>query len=130
MRIPTGKITQDYDLYTRKSPRLEARELEKKLDKRFRADLFGVKKAIHPGTYRVVRHTGEVVADYTKMPRRRPETRQINRVHYVSINELEAASRLVLKDPKSQYRHHKEQETLDIISANRLFGKFFNRRST
>ena len=129
LRIPTRRITRDFDIYTRKSPRAEARELERKLDTKFRADLFGVKKAIHPGTHRVMhRATGESVADYTRMPKPRPETRKINRVHYVSINELERSSRCVLKDPKAGYRHHKERETLNIIEANRRLGIIFSRR--
>lgn len=129
LRIPTRRITRDYDIYTRKSPRAEARELERKLDTKFRADLFGVKKAIHPRTYRVMhKATDESVADYSKMPRPRPETRKINRVHYVSINELERASRRVLRNPKAKFRHHKERETLNLIEANRRLGRIFRRR--
>lgn len=106
--------TRDYDIYA-KNPRSEARELERKLDKRFGGNYFVVERAKHKGTYRVVsRVEGEVVADYTK-PESRLQYRRLGGVRYVQPTMIKQGLRRTLRDPESEYRHAKDKERLQRL---------------
>lgn len=116
IRVPT----LDYDIYTRKSPRAEARQMERKLDRKFRADLFETRRAIHPQTHRVVNKvTKRAVVDYTRMPKPQPEYVKVEGVRYIPLRRVEARRRRILRDRKSAFRHHKDREAVEVIEIDR-----------
>ena len=115
--VPTflHKPTRDYDIFARK-PKSEARELERALDRGFGGNFFEVKPAEHRGTYRVMsRVEGVSVADYTK-PKGKLRTRKLNGIVYVSPGMIKSSIRKTLKDPKSEYRHAKDRESLQRLT--------------
>ena len=71
VRVPKHlqRETTDYDVYSR-TPKKDAIEAEKKLDKGFGGDYFYVEPAEHEGTYKVrSRINGKGYADFTKPTR-------------------------------------------------------------
>ena len=108
--------TTDYDIYSC-NPRRDAVEAERALDKRFGGDYFYVKKAEHPGTFKVVAHANqEGYADFTEMPQKAPY-KTINGHRYIDLS-VEKEHRLKsLKDPNSSWRHGKDQDALNRIKA-------------
>lgn len=104
--------TEDFDIYTNR-PASRAKELEKKLDKRYEADLFYVKKGKHKGTYRVMnRVTNSEVADYTRPEDKIEKVKGRDGVYYVSKGFIKRKIEKTLKDPESEYRHDKDRDAL------------------
>jgi len=115
--------TNDYDVFS-KHPKKSARQLEKKLDKKFGGDYFYTKPAMHKGTYKVMEHNKkENVADYTKTPQPKPRTVKINGVQYAHISETEKDKRSSLRDPEFAFRHKKDREDLNRIIITKKFRK-------
>ncbi len=105
------KPTEDFDIFTDK-PRKRARELERKLDKKFDADIFFVKPARFKGTFKVMnRVTEKEVADFSK---RKPEVTFVKKgeTRVASISFLESKFRESLRDPESRFRHAKDRDSL------------------
>jgi len=106
--------TQDVDIFT-PTPLVDAKEVEKALDKKFKGNFFEVKLGYHPGTIRVVALANkESYADYTKPERDIPFTR-INKKNYASLAYIAGKSQEIIKDPFSNFRHAKDQDTLNRV---------------
>ena len=108
------KETTDYDLYS-KTPKKDAVEVEKALDKRFGFNAFRTETAIHKSTWKVRSNvTGEGVADYTKPERKIPYD-VINGKKYVKLGFVKKHILKTLKDPSASFRHEKDRDALNRI---------------
>lgn len=116
------KHTEDYDIYTN-TPRKDALEAEKYLDKKFGGDYFYTKKAKHEGTYKVKdRIMDKGVVDYTK-PKGNIPSKIIGKHRYVTLDHIEKGAKKTLKDKSSEYRHPKDKDTLNRIKINKFLKK-------
>lgn len=126
MQMPFGFLrrgTGDIDVYA-KRPQQRAKQMERKLDKKFKGDVFFVKEAEHEGTWRVIAHpTKESVADYSKTPEPHPRTVKIGGIFYEHIDRIKKGKKKTLADPKSSYRHYKDKQDLGMVSAAKIFKK-------
>lgn len=112
------RYSRDYDLLTKK-PRKIAEEYDNILEAAVpgRANFFEVKPAQHKGTYRVFsRVEGVSVVDVTR-PEETVSFRRIRGVKYVPLKFIEDRARKVLRDPESEFRHGKEQDSLNRIAV-------------
>jgi len=115
----TRRGTIDYDIYA-KQPRKAAKAIEKKIEKNLGYDLFDVKPALHPGTYKVVNKvTEEGYVDYTK--KGRVPHKRINSNDYETLRSIKKGKKKILKDPESRFRHHKDKDDLRRMQASRRF---------
>jgi len=115
LRVPTN----DVDIYT-KTPKIDAREVEKALDKRFKGNHFYIQKAQHPGTYRVNAYADKnTYADYTK-PEGEIPRKKIGRIYYTPLSHIKQMINKTLKDKTSAYRHDKDRATLKRIKVAEL----------
>lgn len=106
--------TQDYDVYSN-TPKKDAVQAEKALDKRFGGDYFYVKQAQHKSTYKVMSHVNqEGYADFTKPEQKIPYDR-IGGKKYVKLNYVKQKIKKTLKDPESKYRHAKDRDAYNRI---------------
>lgn len=106
--------TVDFDIFS-STPRKDARETERALDKCFDGDFFFVKPGNHPGTYRVVAHANkESYADYTRATGKVPFV-SINDKKYATLGFIEGKAKNILSDPSSVYRHAKDKDTINRI---------------
>lgn len=109
------KPTQDYDIYS-KTPRKDAIQTEKALDKRFKGDHFYTEPAQHKGTWKVKAHTNkEGYADYTK-PKGKIPYDTIGGKNYVKLSYVKKTIKKTLKDKESAYRHAKDRDALNRIN--------------
>lgn len=107
--------TEDWDIYS-KTPKLTANRIEKKLDKKFGADIFFVKRATHKETWKVQnRVTKTNTADYTK-PSNKIGSKRIDGINYESLEHRKKSINKVLKDKEAKFRHDKEREALQRIN--------------
>jgi hypothetical protein len=123
-RIPKAvhRETFDFDIYMNK-PKLRAKQLEKKLDKRFNRDQFYVKKGKHKGTYKVIdrgkwlksEKDDRGVADITRPYENVPYDTSLDGVRFAKISYLKKKIQAILKDLKHQYRWKKDKQTLKKI---------------
>ena len=106
--------TDDYDLFS-DTPRDTARRVERKLDKEFGGDFFGVKKGKSPTTYKIKSNvTNRTVADYTK-PKRPIPNKKIGGVRYASTEHFKRQAKESLANPENEFRHDKDREQLTRI---------------
>lgn len=106
--------TRDYDIFSR-SPKRDAKETEKALDKRFGFNAFKTVRGVHKGTYKVKsRVDGETYADYTRPERKIPRKR-IDGKNYATLNYFKGHILRTLKDKDSKFRHEKDKDTLNRI---------------
>lgn len=115
-RFPTflDRPTQDFDVFSQ-TPRKDAKQTEKALDKHFGGDYFRTKKAIYPRTIRVVSNINqETYADYTK-PKQRIPSEKIKGKRYVKLSYVKKTIKKTLKDPKAKFRHAKDRDALNRI---------------
>ena len=106
--------TTDIDVYS-PTPRIDAIQAERKLDRVFGGDFFYVKKAQHPDTFKVIAHANqEGYADFTKKPQRTPHDTIRGREYLRLSVEMEHRIRS-LKDPQYDWRHAKDQDALNRI---------------
>jgi len=104
----------DWDVFHPKAKRV-ARELERKLDKRYGGNYFYVKPAAHPGTYKIMsKVTKREVADVT-VPEGKVPAKNVRGVNYATLDYHVKQIRRTLRDPESKYRHDKDKETLQRI---------------
>jgi hypothetical protein len=109
------KPTQDYDIYS-KTPRKDAKQVERALDKRFKGDHFYTEPAQHKGTWKVKAHANqEGYADYTK-PEGKIPYKTIGGKNYVALSHVKKNIKKTLKDKESAYRHAKDRDALNRIN--------------
>ena len=119
VRVPKHlqRETTDYDVYSR-TPKKDAIEAEKKLDKGFGGDYFYVEPAEHEGTYKVrSRINGKGYADFTK-PTRDYGSDKIKGHKYIKVKHIKDRIKEILKDKTQEHRHAKDQDTLNRIRLN------------
>jgi hypothetical protein len=124
-----GRDTSDYDIFHRR-PRPIAKRIERSLDRGYGADLFFVKEAIHPGTWKVMSKGQDNranteddvgVADVTR-PTRKLRTRTINGVKYAALSERAKDARRSLTEKQYEFRWWKDREDLRRIKLSRQLG--------
>lgn len=125
-----ARPTRDWDIFSKK-PRKSARKTEKTFDKLHGYDAFYVKKAMYPGTHKVMskgmdgrRGTKDDygIVDYTKCPKPTPKFIILNGARYRILKEEVKTRRKILKDKAYKFRHGKDRE--DISRINLSKGKF------
>ena len=118
-----SRPTEDYDIFSKK-PKKSAVKTEKKLDKLHQDDLFYVKRAIHPGTWKVMSKGRDLkqntkddygVVDYSKFPKPTPKFEVIDGVKYRSLAAEKKAKMKSLRDKEFAFRHKKDREDLNRI---------------
>lgn len=110
------KHTEDYDIFT-KTPKTDAKETEKALDKSFGGDYFYVEPAKHKGTWKVKsRINKQGYADYTK-PEGKIPYRKIGKHKYVKLEYVKKHIKKTLKDKEAKYRHDKDRDALNRIKV-------------
>lgn len=111
------KQTTDYDIFT-KTPKKDARETERALDKRFGFNAFKVEEGKHAGTWKVKSTVnGETYADYTKPEKKIQKTNKFGK-NYASLDYFKKHIRKTLKDPEAKFRHPKDKDTLNRIKIH------------
>lgn len=109
------KNTEDYDVFA-KNPKLEAIEMEKKLDKAFGGDFFKIKKGASKGTWKVISNvTKSSVVDYT-IPRQNFQVREIGANKYRSLRSMKKQINKTLRDESAKFRWEKDREALQRIN--------------
>lgn len=115
--------TRDYDVFDDK-PKTAARQLERRLDKKFGGDYFRVEKAQHEGTWKVKSNvTNKTTADFTEPDKEIPN-KKINGIRYATLAYHKKKIKETLADPEKEFRHEKDKEALQRI---KLFEKEKNR---
>lgn len=110
------KPTQDFDIFS-PTPKKDAKEAEKALDKKFKGDYFYVEPAKHEGTWKVKsKINNEGYADYTKPDKKIP-SRKIGKHRYVRLDYVKKHIKKTLKDPEAKYRHDKDKDALNRIKV-------------
>ena len=115
------RSTKDWDVFVRK-PKTRAQQLEKVLDKRFRGDVFKVKKG---ATKRLKVHKvvdnfqGESVADFS-IPDRMVPWKPIRGVKFATLKDQKEKALRTIKKPEAQFRKAKD---LDFLRRVRKFEK-------
>lgn len=121
IQLPIGfqRNTQDFDIYS-KTPKRNARRLERVLDKQQVGNYYYVKPAMHSGTWKLMdvgadnkRGTMDDygVADYTK-PDRKIKSVSIGNVRYAALSERKTDAIKSLKDKMFEFRHEKDRKDL------------------
>jgi len=106
--------TDDYDIFS-PTPKVDANQTEKKLDKFMGFNAFKVEPAQHEGTYKVKSNvTGKGVADYTK-PENKIPFRIIDKKKYIKLDYVKEHIGKTLKDPEAKYRWEKDRDALNRI---------------
>ena len=115
----TRRYSPDYDIYTN-TPRKDAIELDKKLDKLLGGNYFYPKPAQHEGTWKV-KHKGldgvpsadDIgIADFSKGTA--PNVKKKG-MRYEKLSNIIKSKKKILKDPESEYRHDKDRGDLRRI---------------
>ncbi len=116
IRLPPflHRHTKDYDVIS-ETPRKDAIEAEKILDKEFGGDLFQVKKALHEGTWRVKSKVdGESYADFSKK-----ENEVLHDIiqgkKYMKLEQIKKKIKETLKNKEKVFRHAKDKDALNRI---------------
>lgn len=116
------KPTEDYDIFSR-TPKKDARQIEKALDKSFGGDFFFTESAIHKGTHRVKdRVRKSVVADYTK-PKKKIPHKKIGGKNYAKLSHIKKHIKKTLKDKEAKYRHDEDRDALNRIRIHERLKK-------
>ncbi len=106
--------TRDFDIYS-STPKKDALELERALDKDFGGNFFRTEAAEHKGTFKVISNiTGNTRADFSKKPKNVP-FKVINGKKYVTLDYIKSSIRKTLRDPIAEFRHVKEKDRLKRI---------------
>lgn len=118
------KETKDYDvIVTKRDPRKVAKELERKLDKRFKGNLFIVEKGKAVGVYKVKKVLGkEGVIDVVKSKKPVPFVKR--RGVKVSTLAFERSKiKESLANPEARFRHDKDRERRGRILLSKSLKK-------
>jgi hypothetical protein len=122
------KETKDYDvILTKRDPKKVARSLERKLDKKFKGNIFIVEKGKAPGVFKVKNVLGkEGVIDVVKSDRKVPFVKRKGvRVSTLAFEKEKIKESL--SNPEAKFRHDKDRERRDRI---RIFENMKKRRGT
>lgn len=104
----------DWDIFA-DNPRKVAKEIERRLDRRYGGDYFTVKPGKHRGTYKIIcKVTKQEVADIT-VPDREIPYRRLRGLNYATLDYHVKKIKEILKNPEAKFRHKKEKETLQRI---------------
>jgi len=110
------KHTTDFDIFS-PTPKKDAMETERALDKSFGGDYFKVEAAKHPGTYKVKSKINkEGYVDYTKPDEEIPSDK-IGKHRYVKLDYVKKHIKKTLKDPEAKFRHDKDKDALNRIEV-------------
>jgi len=122
------KETKDFDIIvTDRNPKVVAKELERKLDKKFKGNLFIVEKGKAKGVFKVKRVLGkEGVIDVVKSDKKVPFVKRKN-VRVSTLAFEKAKIKESLANPKAKFRHDKDRERRERI---RIFENTRKRRSS
>jgi len=115
-RLPSHlrRPTTDYDIYSG-TPKKDARETERALDKKFGFNAFRTEEGQHEGTYKVKSNVnGETYADYTKPEKKIPSS-LIAGKRYATLGYFKKHIRKTLKDKEAAFRHEKDRDALNRI---------------
>lgn len=109
------KHTEDYDVYVDGSPKKEAYQMEKKLDRLYGGNAFSVKKGQYKDTWKVTNNiTRRNTVDYTK--RRKPiRTVQVYGNKFAALPDIKRSIKKTLSDERNAYRFDKDVEALQRI---------------
>ena len=123
----TRRYSPDYDIYT-KTPKRDAKAMERRLDKTLGGDYFYTKPAIHGGTWKVNSYgflkdnpkddIGVVDYSFGSAPSKR-----INGVRYEKLSNIVKTKKKILKDKESKYRHGKDRDDLRRIKFSKSLKK-------
>jgi len=106
--------TNDYDIFT-PTPKKDAKQVERALDRKFGGNYFYTKQAIHKGTWRVKdRLRDKEVADYTR-PDKTVKYKTINGIKYVTLEWIKKQKKETLRNIEAKYRHAKDKDALNRI---------------
>ncbi len=110
------KETKDYDIIvTKREPQQVAKELERKLDKRFKGNLFFVEKGKAKGVYKVKRTLGkEGIIDVVKVQEKVPFVKRRG-VRVSTLDFEKAKIKESLANPEAKFRHDKDRERRERI---------------
>ena len=120
------KTTKDFDVFSA-TPKKDAIQTERALDKHFGGNFFFVEPAKHSGTYKVksiANHEG--YADYTKPDKNIP-SKLIKGKRYVKLNFVKKHIKKTLKDPQAKFRHAKDRDALNRI---KIYEKIIKKRAS
>lgn len=116
--------TEDFDIFS-KTPKADAYEAEKKLDKAFGGDFFKVAKAKYPNTWKVKSNvTGKTAVDYTYPGKQKVPSKNLGGNRYAKLSWMKKQIKRNLNNPKSSYRFEKDNEALqriEIYEKNKEF---------
>lgn len=108
-----NRHTEDWDIFS-KTPKKDAQEIEKKLDKEYGGDYFQVAKAKYKNTWKVKNKvTGKTAVDYT-YPQSKVPSVNIYSNRYAKIGWIKKKINSSLKSSKS-FRFDKDKEALQRI---------------
>ena len=110
------KETKDYDvLVTKRNPKTVAMELERRLDKKFKGNVFFVKKGKAPGVYKVQSQLGkEGVIDVVKVKEKVPFIKRKG-IRVSTLAYEKGKIRESLANPEAKFRHDKDRERRERI---------------
>lgn len=114
-------VSKDFDIFS-KTPKEDAKALEKELDKQAGADVFSVEKAKFPKTTKVKDLRGETVADFTQMPPK-IKTKNLLGRNIETIDSMLPKIKKTIKSSKNAYRREKDLDNLNRIKLMRDIGK-------
>ncbi len=125
-RFLERKPTKDWDVFV-KNPKLRAKQLEKKLDKRFRGDFFSVKKGATKKlkVHKVVSNIdGESVADFS-LPDRQVGFIAKRGVKFALLKDQFERAKANVKNPDKKFRRLKD---INLINRVKKFEKLRRRK--
>lgn len=122
-----NKSTKDYDIIvTTRDPKQVAKRIERKLDRKFRSNLFIVEKGKADGVYKVKRILGkEGIVDVVKSKDKVPFVKRRG-VRVSTLAFEKAKIRESLANPDAKFRHDKDRERrerIKIFESSRKKGK-------
>lgn len=103
------KDTEDYDIFS-DTPKVSAKRIERKLDRKLKGNYFYVKSAKHGGTHKVMSKIGEKgIVDIGK-PEKKVPTIKKKGIKLATLKFQKAQINKSLKDKASAWRHAKDKE--------------------
>ena len=110
-----NKNTDDFDIFS-STPKQDAFETEKKLDKAYGGDLFAVEKGQYPNTWKVKNKiTRKTTADYTFPNESKIPNKVISGNRYAKIGWIKQKIKQSIKKPENAFRFDKDYEALQRI---------------
>jgi hypothetical protein len=125
------KETRDYDIIvTERNPRVVAKQLERKLDKKFKGNLFIVQKGKAKGVFKVKRVLGkegviDVVRSNKKVPFVKRKGLRLSTLEFEQSKIKES-----LSNPKARFRHDKDRERRERINISKSLRRRRRRKVT